>query len=302
METNKLIIYLQDIVDLETQKRIAGNTYNRLLIAEKDNAYVHNTSIQDKRSSPSILKNIKWLPLIGKIYIGFLVEALAALLFKWTIVFAFMCIGIDIESKLAENFFMIVCGLAGTGWIIRREVLNAQRSIQQEKDAQIRYKCDVEKGKLILEQIQKDKPNLKKVYSQCKKSLEKLYALNIVHSDYQYLEACGMFLQYLNTGRTHCLEQRGGDIGAYNLYENDLKYNVIKKQLDQVLRNQQLLYGVLIEINNNVENLCSSVEKIEKYSQQTAQNTKISAWCNAVTAANTYALRRMQEEYIFYRR
>ena len=150
-------------------------------------------------------------------------------------------------------------------------------------------------------EIQNDKVNISKIYAQCQQSLEKLYSLNIIHPNYQYLEACGMFLQYFSTGRTHSLEQSGGDVGAYNLFENDLKFHTIKNQLNQVLENQQVLCGVVHEINTNVASLCSSVGRIEQYAQQTAKNTKISAWCNSVTAMNTYALRRMQEEYIYYR-
>lgn len=197
---------------------------------------------------------------------------------------------------------MIVCVLVGSIWIIRREILRAQGSVEGEKESRRQYIEQTKKGRDVLAQIEKDKPRLRKTYDKCEQCLQKLYALNIVHPDYQYLEACGMFLQYLKTGRAHSLEQRGGDAGAYNLYENDLKFNVIKNQLDQVLRNQQILYGVLNEINSSIESLCGSVGKIEQYARQTAQNTRISAWCDAATVANTYALKRMQEDYILYRR
>lgn len=301
METKILIQYLQDIVDLETQKRIAGNTYNRLQVMEKDYAYVKKVTLEEKSGTSNVVKKIKWLSLLGKLYLGFIIEALFALLLKWTIIFMFG-LPLDISPKDAEIFSMIVCAMVGSIWIIRKEILRAQESAEQEREFQVRSIEQTKKGKVVLAQIQKDKPKLRQVYDECEQNLKELYDLNIVHPDYRYLEACGMFLQYLETGRTHYLQQRGGDAGAYNLYENDLKFNVIKKQLDQVLQNQQILYGVLTEINSSIENLCNSVGRIEQYAWQTAQNTRVSAWCNAATAANTSALKHMQEDYILYKR
>lgn len=305
-EERVLIKYLQDIVDLETRRRIAGNTYNRLLIAEKNNAYVRNVSDNEWQSSPGVAKQIKWGSLIGGLlwwgYLFLLVAALGALLIKWTmVIFTGGFIPEDVAEIIAglmAFFSLIMWGV----WYIKKEVGRAQQRVETERESLIKYKNDVITGRRILAQVQKEKPVLKNVYNQSGETLKRLYALNIIYPKYQNLEACGMFLQYLEAGRTHSLEQRGGDAGAYNLYENDLKFGVIKSQLNQVLKNQQVLYGVLTEINSNVESLCSSVERIEKYSQETSQNTKISAWCNAATAANTYAMRRMQDEYFLYRR
>lgn len=301
MDERILIKYLQDIVNLETQKRIAGNTYNRLLVAEKDNAYARNVNSDNNRDecSSSIIKEIKWLPLLGKIYLGFIGAAIIAMILKWIILIFFQ--GFGLSEKEVEIFCVVSLSIASIIFLIRKEVLAASGRIEKEKSSQVQYAERIKKGKIILTQIQKDKPVLKNTYFQCEETLKKMYALNIVHSQYQYLEACGMFLQYLRTGRTHCLEQRGGDTGAYNLFESDLKFNVIKGKLDQVLRNQEILYGALNEINSNVEMLCNSFGRIEQYAQQTANNTKISAWCNTVTAVNTYAIRNMQEEYLCYK-
>lgn len=98
-----LVQYLQDIVDLETQKRIAGNTYNRILVMEKDYAYVKNVSSEEEIRTSGVIKKIKWLRLLGKLYLGFLVEAIAALLLKWTIIFT-IGLSLEISSKAIEIF------------------------------------------------------------------------------------------------------------------------------------------------------------------------------------------------------
>lgn len=187
---------------------------------------------------------------------------------------------------------------------MRDELKKAHNAVEEKKFEKQKYVDKAKQDQLILVQIQREKPMLNTAYNQCITSLKKLYSMNIIHPDYQDFVACGMFLQYLSTGRTHSLEQCGGDPGAYNLYEQDVKFNVIKKQLDQIQKNQQVIYGALVQINQNVQDLCSSVERIENYARQTADyasqsthNTKISAWCDQVNAINIYAMRRMAEGY-----
>lgn len=169
--------------------------------------------------------------------------------------------------------------------------------MEYKKNSKQQYLDQAKQDQLILVQIQREKPMLNTVYNQCTTSLKKLYSMNIIHPDYQDFVACGMILQYLGTGRTHSLEQCGGDPGAYNLYEQDVKFNVIKKQLDQIQKNQQVIYGALVQINQNVQELSSSINRIENYARQTAHNTKISAWCDQANAINIYAMRRMAEGY-----
>lgn len=301
MEKDVLIKYLRDIVDLETQRRIAETTLEKFQAFEKKNAYVNYVDVGTVDTSQNTIKKIKWLPFIGKLYLGTFVAVPITLLLKWALILLCMCIGMDISDKSVEVFSAIICLTIVWIWIIKKEIANAHISAANERSSNMQYIQNVKKNRVILAQIQNDTPNLQRVYVQCTDTIKKLYALNIVHPQYQYLEACGMFLQYLSTGRTHGLQQNGGDAGAYNLFENDLKFNVIKRQLDQVMRNQEVLYDVLTEINSNVGDLCASVGKIEEYAQQTAHNTKISAWCNTATAINTYAMRRMQQEYVYYR-
>lgn len=301
MEEDKLIKYLKDVVDLETQKRIAENTLEKFQQFERDNEYVRHVDIGTISTSQNIMKKIKWLPFVGKLYLGTFIAIPITLLIKGILMFICMFININFSDKNVEAFSMIV-GLSVVWiWIIKKEISKAHQSAVNEQNSKLQYIEKVKTGRSTLAQIQNDRPNLLRVQQECGTTLRRLYELNIVHPEYQYLEACGMFLQYLSTGRTHSLQQIGGDAGAYNLYENDLKYNGIKRQLNEVLKNQQILYGVMTEINNNVENLYNSVKVMERYAQQTAYNTKISAWCNTATAINTYAMRRMQEEYIFYR-
>lgn len=300
MKTDELIKYLQDIVNLETQKRIAGNTYNRLTVLEKENAFVYDTKLDKQDKTAGIEGRINWIGLVVGMMVGLLAAAFVGMFLQWTVVFLLMSVGIEIGSDEIEVICFLIALLVIEYIIIMNAIRPARQQVIDDEIKTVRYQEDLKRGRIILQEVQEEKPKLKTVYFQCDENLKKLYSLNIVHPNYQYLEACGMFLQYLERGRTHSLVQAGGDMGAYNLYEQDLKFEVIKRKLDQVLKNQEVLYHVLTEINNNVEDLSASVQRIEGYSRQTAKNTKISKWCDMATAINTHAMKRMMEEYVKY--
>lgn len=292
MNEKVLMQYLQDIVNLESQKRIAGKTYNQLLLEEKDRRNYCNNSSFSRESNYSIRKNMDWGSLIGQIVAGYFIAWLIAAVLSILLMF--------IGQKLTFPLWML-CLIGTIVWRIKKEISKTKVRIENLKESDICYRKKVEESRMLLPQIEQDKIHLKQVYNQCTENLKKLYALNIIHLKYQYFEACGMFLEYISTGRTHSLEQNHGDTGAYNLFEQDLKFNVIKNQLEEVLTNQRILYHELSEINSRVETLSASVRNIEQYAKQTAANTRISAWCNTVTAVNVNAMRRMQENYYYYR-
>lgn len=297
MNIEKTIQYLQDIVDLETQKNIAYNTYQKLTAMEKQKEYANKVDVNRPIETGSVREKISWSDIWKRgCGIYFILFIPVALLMR-------LLLSIIKNGGVAVLVFYVV--LIGVFvYIVRGELSKAHNAVEEEKFEKQKYVDKAKQDQLILVQIQKEKPMLNTVYNQCITSLRKLYSMNIIHPDYQDFVACGMFLQYLSTGRTHSLEQCGGDPGAYNLYEQDVKFNVIKKQLDQIQKNQQVIYGALVQINQNVQDLCSSVERIENYARQsadyarqTAHNTKISAWCDQVNAINIYAMRRMAEGY-----
>lgn len=289
METQKLIEYLQDIVSLETQMRIAGNVYNRMCVMEKDNI-TYEKAIQRDINPKSLLKTMKWGELLGKGVVYYFLSAFILL----------------IPSLAMGMYLQIACLFIVWSIFMFRAVISERKRAENEITANIlaqkKYNAKIQNAKRILPLIREEKIQLKQIYTQCKNTLDMLYGLNIINQYYQDYVACGMFLQYFRTGRTHSLQQNAGDIGAYNLYENDLKYHVIQKQLERITQNQQLLLSEVSQINNNVERLCSTVENFGKSIKSIEQNTTISAWCNAATAINTSAMRRMQKDYYRYMR
>ena len=119
-------------------------------------------------------------------------------------------------------------------------------------------------------------------------TLNQLYAVGIVYPKYHALVPIVMFCEYIESGRCDALE---GHEGAYNIYENELRQNIIISKLDavinkldQIRQNQYMLAAAIEEGNRHVAQLCSAakesaqrLERIETNSVITAENARIAA-------------------------
>ena len=88
------------------------------------------------------------------------------------------------------------------------------------------------------------------------KLLEQLFSYNIVYGKYRNYIALSSMLDYLLSGRCDVLE---GNAGAYNLYEQESrsdiiinKMDVIIDKLDTISKSQYYLYSKLCEINDSL--------------------------------------------------
>ena len=118
---------------------------------------------------------------------------------------------------------------------------------------------------------------------------------------------CSIY-EYFGSGRVDTLE---GPNGAYNLYESELRQNLIVNSLDKissnleiVKSNQFILYNELInnskelntklsDISNSLNKTLYSVKNIEDLSRITAESSYINAYCSQVTAENSTLMSTM---------
>ena len=127
-----------------------------------------------------------------------------------------------------------------------------------------------------------------------KDALENLYDVNIIYPKYRNLVAVTTIYEYLASGRCDTLE---GTDGAYNLYEMELRQNIIIGQLSSVLdsleqikNNQFTLYNEIEESNRKSAELLSDI----------ADNTKFSAYANEETAKANAAIAQNTEATKYY--
>lgn len=129
-------------------------------------------------------------------------------------------------------------------------------------------------------------------------ALVKLYALGIIYPKYQALVPVVMFCEYIESGRCSQLE---GHEGAYNIYESELRQNVIItklndviNQLEQIKDNQWMLYTAIERGNQKVDQLCSATYESAKRLEGIQNNAAISAENSKITAQNTRILAEIE--------
>ena len=134
---------------------------------------------------------------------------------------------------------------------------------------------------------------------ECKKHLLELYELraqmhsmNIIYPKYLEFVVLTILAEYLESGR--CSELTG-PYGAYNLYESELRMNLvinnlehISEKLEDIKQNQHMTYMVFNDISNKLDSLkastserldrlISAADEIERNSAISAHNTQMTA-------------------------
>lgn len=109
-------------------------------------------------------------------------------------------------------------------------------------------------------------------------SLEELYDMNVIFPKYRNLVAITSINEYLMSGR--CYELEGPD-GAYNLYETELRQNLIINKLSDIVDNlekirdnQYSLYEVLKNSNRTIKALSEEARKLNETSKLTQYYTE----------------------------
>lgn len=136
---------------------------------------------------------------------------------------------------------------------------------------------------------------MKKSLGEVEKTLRALYSMDVVHPKYRDMVAMCSIYEYFETGR--CTSLKGAD-GAYNLYEAELRQNLIIARLDTIIdkldeikNNQYMLYCELKETNSILRSISSEVASIARATDSIAQTSTITAVCAQATAKNTEALK-----------
>lgn len=141
-----------------------------------------------------------------------------------------------------------------------------------------------------------------------KSNLEKLYNAGIIFPKYRnFVSVCSMY-EYFGSGRVDSLE---GANGAYNLYESELRQNLIINSLEKISTdleiiksNQYILYtelkdsnerinNTINDISNSIKLSLNSIKRIEDMSEIIAESTYINAYCSKINAENSQIMTTM---------
>lgn len=117
-----------------------------------------------------------------------------------------------------------------------------------------------------------DRQILYKQYVATKKVLNNYYSLNVIYPSYRSIVPMAMFVQYIRSGRCDKLE---GHEGAYNLYESEIRQNiiitkldVIISKLDQIAASQYDLQQTILQSNREIMRLSrAQMQEQERHHQ-----------------------------------
>lgn len=159
-----------------------------------------------------------------------------------------------------------------------KEILALDKNIAEKTTAFEEFKKEIEAQQIALESnISQPQNNTDYPAVQLKINLDKeieaasellanlfkqknqLYATEIIFGKYRDLAAVTSFYEYILSGRCEALD---GVNGCYNLYESELRANIIINKLDaigdsleQIKGNQYMLYSQLSQINTELNSL-----------------------------------------------
>lgn len=151
----------------------------------------------------------------------------------------------------------------------------------------------IDKNRAVIAKKERDK--LTNTLSETRKALSKMYECNIIHPKYRNMVAMCSFYEYYSTGR--CTELTGPN-GAYNIFEYELRQNMIISKLDKIIdeleaikHNQFILYGEMVKTNEMLSGIKTEMSSIYRSVNEIKQNSYITAECAKITAQNSEAIK-----------
>jgi hypothetical protein len=246
--------------------------------------------------------------------------------------FVFQCIaivlkildffGLEEMSTPLEIFILILCFALGIIYpfyrVISRTAAKSAARDKAEKDfehakknynsALANYEKRVEElsvqreqNIVAIEELKRKDKQLEAIITSAENTVAEYFDMNIVFDKYRHFVAVATFYEYLMSGRCDALEGRDG---AYNLYETELRQNIIIGKLDEAvnrlseIRDTQYVLCKAIqesnrtsrEIVNELSEINDSARAIEGSSASAAKSAKLTEFYTAESARNTKIL------------
>lgn len=165
-----------------------------------------------------------------------------------------------------------------------KEAQKHKEAVQRDKQ---RVQMELKKKQTLNLQIE----GLRHKKAELSTTLNKMYGINILYPKYRYFVAVATMYEYFDSGRCRTLE---GHEGAYNVYENELRLNVIVSQLSDIIyrledikSNQMMVYNAIKEGNRLSNEICNNSARLIQQNQEIMENTALIAYNSRITAKNT---------------
>ena len=180
-------------------------------------------------------------------------------------------------------------------------------SIKEVIDHQKQSKMVEEENKIINQRYSQDMKTWEKTKNEMnafmakplaktRQILEAYYSQDVIYPKYRNLPALTSIYEYLITGRCEGLT---GPYGAYNIYEDEVRRDMIISQLSAVIQNlekikqnQYLLYGEVQKIQLTTSRIEDELRQMKEDSSQIASLTALNAYYSDLNVRNTRIMMR----------
>lgn len=303
MDKNKIVEYLENVVELEKQVYLQHNALNKLNAKINSLGYAKNIQAPVKPQDVGLDSDcIKNSSILGALFGGLLSLVIGFNLGcdEYSLCTLFNFIDVMITALVicipAGAFIGCLIGLAIA--CSKRSRENNRLSIEHQNsidryekmkdDDALRVKRELEQRSFLCSEYDV----LYAQYEDTCRTRQRFYDTNIIYGKYHRdFAAVASFLDYFKSGRCSTLgENRGGD-GAYNTYENELFHKIITNKLDLVIDNlneiKQIQYSLAVAIsegNQISHDLVSATERLALAQEKTAENSAITAYSSQQAA------------------
>lgn len=284
MDKTDLISYLSELKELETLLFL-NKHFKSLYLTDCNEKEPEKPFIQTKYNSNDIFTqkhpyglSAPEKPESGSIIGGLIVIVIAILLFRLGI----YCWN---ANKILLGFFVggpsfviaIYAAAFGIG-IIRNKLIYSEKmdnyNFELKSYEEKIKKLDIENEnklyiyeknmKLFSEEKNKMLERVDSLSFEIEKKLNTMYQEEIVYPKYRNFVSICAFCEYLECGRCESLD---GQNGAYNLYEQELRQNIIISQLSQIMNDIE-------EIKNSQYCLYQQLKQSTEYAEKLLENIK----------------------------
>ncbi|WP_294587001.1 zinc ribbon domain-containing protein [uncultured Ruminococcus sp.] len=309
LSTEETKEYMKNVCQLENDRYALKNTRDDL--QRKVDTYGKKRNI----IKPNVSENLKCM--VGGILsaVEMFVGSIVVAYILTIIICAVKYKGVSIVGRIVNSIFWFsydkYCFTYWYGLIIAGGVISGIFAIVvifKELKGHSNAKCEYDK------KVKEDKARVKHELScipvfkahmadidrniaELTKTIDEVYSYDILYPKYRNdVVAVNTIYEYFITGRASSLSAKFGNDGAYNIYENELRQNIIINKLDtiinqleQIKANQHMLYEAVQEacmVSAKIADMAEHISSID-------QNTALSAYYSKVSADNTATLNYM---------
>lgn len=297
--------YLHKCLELEITLYEIEQIENK--IQERITFYKNRTAVEAHRQDSNPLKWIATVAAIAAIYPSFSIAGKAfggvinsnsddyfviALLILFFAVAAFLCV-----FGVCETIAYII------GSIPSLLYSNYQDKKIEEYNKKERKRVHNENDK-ALKLLNENLDKLQSVWHEARTKLNEFYNLNVLTETYRNLIAVSSLTEYYDNGRCDVLEQTGQKKSGYNLFEKELRMNLIitriediLKRLEDIRNNQNLLYHCLSRSNEKIDKMNSNIEALTSRMQSVQAQVMVNNYYQEKTARNLEYIKWLNDPY-----